>query len=84
MHKIAPKGWKLLGLGGYFAYMQHPFAESSADLGPRMVRDAGILCLPGTMFCPDTDPSGQRQLRIAFANLDAPGIGVLFDRLAQL
>lgn len=84
MHKIAPKGWKLLGLGGYFAYMQHPFAENSADLGPRMVRDAGILCLPGTMFCPDTDPSGQRQLRIAFANLDAPGIGVLFDRLAQL
>ncbi len=84
MPKLAPKGWKLLGLGGYFAYMQHPFAESSADLAQRMVRDAAVLCLPGTMFCPADDPSGQRHMRIAFANLDAPGIAVLFDRLAGL
>ena len=84
MPKLMPKGWDLLGLGGYFAYLHHPFGESSADLAPRMVRDAGILCLPGTMFTPADDTSGQRQLRIAFANLDADGIGVLFDRLAQL
>ncbi len=84
MSKLTAKGWELLGLGGYFAYMQHPFPLSSADLAPQMVRDAGVLCLPGTMFCPDTDASGQRQLRIAFANLDAAGIAVLFDRLALL
>ncbi|KAJ04806.1 aminotransferase [Sulfitobacter mediterraneus] len=84
MHKLEPLGWKLLGLGGYFAYMQHPFAESSADLAPRLVRDAGILTLPGTMFCPESDPSGASQLRIAFANLDADGIGELFDRLAAV
>jgi len=53
-------------------------------LAPQLVRDAGILCLPGTMFCPTDDPSGARQLRIAFANLDAAGIGILFDRLAAL
>ena len=84
MHKLEPLGWKLLGLGGYFAYMQNPFAESSGDLAPRLVRDAGILTLPGTMFCPESDPSGASQLRIAFANLDADGIGVLFDRLAAV
>lgn len=84
MPKLESAGWKLLGLGGYFAYLAHPFAESSADLAPRMVRDAGILCLPGTMFCPADDPSGARHLRIAFANLDAHGIGILFDRMAQL
>ena len=84
MPKLEPLGWKLLGLGGYFAYMQHPFAESSADLAPRLVRDAGILTLPGTMFCPESDPSGASQLRIAFANLDADGIAVLFDRLAAV
>lgn len=84
MPKLESKGWKLLGLGGYFAYLEHPFPESSGDLAPRMVRDAGILCLPGTMFCPPNDPSGARQLRIAFANLDADGIAVLFDRMAQL
>ena len=74
MPKLSNQGWQLLGLGGYFAYMAHPLAESSADLAPRMVREAGILCLPGTMFCPADDPSGTTQLRIAFANLDAIGI----------
>ncbi|AEI94392.1 MULTISPECIES: aminotransferase [Roseobacter] len=78
------QGWQLLGLGAYFAYFQHPFAESSADLAKRMVADSGILCLPGTMFTPDDDPTGARQLRIAFANLDADGIGVLFKRLAAI
>ncbi|MEM5521712.1 aminotransferase [Sulfitobacter sp. AS59] len=84
MPKLAAKGWKLLGLGGYFAYLEHPFEEPSDQLAQRMVREASILCLPGTMFCPQDDPSGARQLRIAFANLDADGIGVLFDRMAQL
>ncbi len=82
--KLATQGWQLLGLGGYFAYMQHPFSISSADLAPELVKDAGILCLPGTMFCPEVDPSGQKQLRIAFANLDAAGISTLFDRLAAV
>lgn len=81
---IEAQGWQLLGVGAYFAYMAHPFAESSADLAQRMVRDQSILCLPGTMFCPEEDPSGARQLRIAFANLDVAGIGVLFDRLGRL
>lgn len=78
------KGWSLLGLGAYFAYMEHPFAMSSAELAPRLVREAGILCLPGTMFWPENAPEGARQLRIAFANLDADGITTLFDRLESL
>jgi aspartate/methionine/tyrosine aminotransferase len=84
MPKLAAKGWTLLGLGGYFAYLEHPFEEASDQLAQRMVREASILCLPGTMFCPHGDQSGARQLRIAFANLDADGIAVLFDRMAQL
>ncbi|MCX8226261.1 MAG: aminotransferase class I/II-fold pyridoxal phosphate-dependent enzyme, partial [Sulfitobacter sp.] len=84
MPKLAAKGWTLLGLGGYFAYLEHPFEEASDQLAQRMVREASILCLPGTMFCPHGDQSGARHLRIAFANLDADGIAVLFDRMAQL
>jgi aspartate/methionine/tyrosine aminotransferase len=84
MPKLTAKGWKLLGLGGYFAYLEHPFEEPSDELAQRMVREASILCLPGTMFCPQDAPSGARQLRIAFANLDADGIGVLFDRMVQV
>ncbi|MFC6638428.1 aminotransferase [Sulfitobacter sp. JBTF-M27] len=84
MPKLKALGWQLRGLGGYFAYMQHPFSQSSADLGPQLVRDAGILCLPGTMFHPEGNAQGARELRIAFANLDASGISQLFDRLAAL
>ncbi|MFK7868310.1 MAG: aminotransferase [Roseobacter sp.] len=82
--RLAAKGWQLLGCGAYFAYMAHPFDESSAVLAPRMVRDAGVLCLPGTMFRPKSDPRGARELRIAFANLDVPGVGQLYARLEQL
>jgi hypothetical protein len=81
---LADKGWALLGLGAYFAYLQHPFAMSSADLAPLLVREAGILCLPGTMFWPQAAPEGATQLRIAFANLDAGGIALLYARLAAL
>ena len=84
MPALTAKGWDLLGLGGYFAYVAHPFPESSGELAQRMVRDAGVLTLPGTMFTPLGDTTGQRQLRLAFANLDVAGIGVLFDRLSQL
>ncbi|MBW4708011.1 aminotransferase [Roseobacter sp. YSTF-M11] len=79
--ELADRGWELLGLGAYFAYMAHPFDISSAELAPKLVRDQGILCLPGTMFCPEDDASGRSQLRIAFANLDARGIAALFERL---
>ncbi|WP_436399448.1 aminotransferase [Roseobacter sp. S98] len=81
---LAEKGWVLMGVGAYFAYMAHPFAESSATLAQRLVHEQGILCLPGTMFCPDDDPAGARQLRIAFANLDVPGIVGFYERLASV
>lgn len=79
---LAAKGWELKSAGAYFAYMKHPFDISSADLAPKLVSKAGILCLPGTMFCPTDDPTGAEHLRIAFANLDADGIATLYHRLA--
>jgi len=77
-------GWKLLGLGAYFAYVAHPFQGSSADLAPQLVRDASLLMLPGTMFRPASDPAGAREFRIAFANADRAGIHTLFTRLQNL
>ncbi|MEL6639889.1 MAG: aminotransferase [Pseudomonadota bacterium] len=82
--RLANKGWKLLGCGAYFAYLQHPFDMPSDDLAPALVKKAGVLALPGTMFMPDGDKAGARQLRIAFANIDRPGIKSLFDRLENL
>lgn len=74
-------GWRLKSSGAYFAWVEHPFAASSAELAPRMVREAGVLALPGTMFMPDDDPAGGRHFRLAFANVDAAGIAELARRL---
>jgi aspartate/methionine/tyrosine aminotransferase len=77
-------GWRLLGCGAYFAYVEHPFAETSPTLARAMVREAGVLMLPGTMFQPEEAQSiGARQFRIAFANVDRAGIATLFDRLGE-
>lgn len=81
---LVDKGWQLLGCGAYFAYLRHPFAMSSADLAPLLVKEAGVLLLPGTMFMPDDIPGGESQLRIAFANIDRAGITTLFNRLSSL
>ncbi len=75
-------GWELLGCGAFFAYVRHPYPIASPDLARRLVREAGVLLLPGTMFRPADDPAGARELRIAFANIDSAGIGRLIDRLA--
>ncbi|MEZ5888513.1 MAG: aminotransferase [Paracoccaceae bacterium] len=74
--------WRLLGCGAYFAYAEHPHPLSSPEMAKRLVAEAGVLMLPGTMFMPDEDPAGRRQFRIAFANVDASGIARLIDRLA--
>ena len=82
--QLEAKGWKLLGLGAYFAYVEHPYEMSSDELALQLVNEASILMLPGTMFTPDGDTTGPRQFRIAFANIDRAGIAQLFNRLAKL
>ena len=81
---LAAKGWKLLGCGAYFAYVAHPYAMASNELAKWLVREAGVLTLPGTMFKPADDPTGAGELRIAFANIDRAGINTLFERLVAL
>ena len=82
--RLAAKGWKLLGCGAYFAYVEHPFEMPSHALAPKLVQDIGVLLLPGTMFMPQDHPEAERQLRIAFANVDRAGIAALFERLETL
>jgi len=80
--------WQALGCGAYFAYVRHPFDERSDALCRRLVADAGLLLLPGTMFGPTREAGGsgraEATLRIAFANADRAGIATLFSRLADV
>ena len=75
-------GWRVKGCGAYFAWVEHPFDMASPDLARDLVRKAGVLLLPGTMFMPEGDPEGARHVRIAFANADRAGIAALMGRLA--
>lgn len=79
---LAEKGWKLLGCGAYFAYVEHPFAESSDIIAQKMLQQIGVLMLPGTMFTPDGAAEGQRQFRVAFANVNRAGIAEMIRRLS--
>lgn len=76
-------GWRLLGCGAYFAYVEHPFDMASDVLCKRLVTEASLLMLPGTMFQPEGSAAGRRQIRIAFANVDAGGIAEVIQRLAR-
>ncbi len=84
MPKLTARGWQLMGNGAYFAYLRHPFDMPSNVLAEKLVAEASVLVLPGTMFRPADDPSGARELRLAFANVNRAEIGTLFDRLAAL
>lgn len=77
-------GWRRLGVGAYFAYVEHPSPLPAPEFARALVREAGVLTLPGTMFMPADDPRGARQLRIAFANIDVAGIAALMARLSGL
>ncbi len=81
---LEERGWRLRGLGAYFAYVAHPFDMPSEALARALVAEAGILMLPATMFMPVGDPSGTRHLRIAFANIDRADIDEMFARLSAL
>jgi len=81
---LAAEGWRLLGCGAYFAYVEHPYALPSPQAAQRLVSAAGVLLLPGTMFMPEDRSEGQRQFRIAYANIDRAGVGELFARLAAV
>jgi len=74
--------WRILSAGAYFAWVAPPFALASDRLARRLLAEAGVLLLPGTMFMPAGDGTGT--LRIAFANADAAGIAELGRRLASI
>jgi aspartate/methionine/tyrosine aminotransferase len=75
-------GWRLLGCGAYFAYAEYDAELPSPVLARRLVTEASVLLLPGSMFTPSGSALGQRSVRIAFANVGATGLGTLAARLA--
>ncbi|PYG31868.1 aminotransferase [Pelagimonas varians] len=81
---LEAKGWQLQSVGAYFAWVTHPYLGTAEEMAPKLVREAGILMLPASMFMPKGDASGHRAYRIAFANVDQAGIAEFTRRLCAL
>jgi aspartate/methionine/tyrosine aminotransferase len=72
--------WRLVSIGAYFAYVEHPFAgERSTGVARRMADQENMLTIPGDMF----GAGQQRFLRIAFANVTDDRIPVVLERLER-
>ena len=73
-------GWRLDGIGAYFAWVTPPFDLPATETARRLLAKQALLVLPGSMFTPAETPT--RALRIAFANADAGGLAETVRRLA--
>lgn len=72
--------WRLVSIGAYFAYVEHPFAaQRSTDVCKRLADEENLLTIPGDMF-----GSGQeRFVRLAFANVADDTIPAVLERLER-
>ena len=57
--------YRVISAGAYFAYLQHPFDESSRDVVKRLIQQQEIISLPGSYFGQDQE----QFIRFAFANV---------------
>ena len=77
---LAPD-WRVESLGGYFAYLRHPFAGAkAADVARALASRHGLLVLPGSYF----GPGQEDHVRVAFANVDEAAIRDFGRRLAAV
>jgi aspartate/methionine/tyrosine aminotransferase len=72
--------WRLVSIGAYFAYVEHPFAgERSTAVCKRLADEENLLTIPGDMF----GAGQERFVRIAFANVSDDRIPTVLERLER-
>jgi aspartate/methionine/tyrosine aminotransferase len=72
--------WRLVSIGAYFAYVEHPFAgQPSTGVCKRLADQENLLTIPGDMF----GMGQERFLRLAFANVSDDKIPVVLERLER-
>jgi len=72
--------WRLVSLGAYFAYVEHPFPGTpSSQVSKRLADEESLLTIPGDMF----GAGQERFLRLAFANVTDDKIPIVLERLER-
>ncbi|HEY2611262.1 MAG TPA: aminotransferase [Reyranella sp.] len=72
--------WRLISLGAYFAYVEHPFnGQRSTEVSKRLADEENLLTIPGGMF----GAGQERFVRLAFANVADDKIPIVLERLER-
>lgn len=72
--------WRLVSIGAYFAYVEHPFAgQASTAVSKRLADEENLLTIPGDMF----GAGQERFIRLAFANVADDRIPTVLERLER-
>lgn len=72
--------FQLVASGAFFGWVRHPFpGRTGREVARRLVREAGILCLPGEVFGPELEG----YLRLAFGNIRAEEIPAAVERFRR-
>jgi aspartate/methionine/tyrosine aminotransferase len=72
--------WRMVSIGAYFAYVEHPFAgQRSTEVSKRLADEENLLTIPGDMF----GAGQERFVRIAFANVSDDRIPTVLQRLER-
>ena len=73
-----PGGFETVSLGGFFAWVRHPFPDRpTLDVVRELVLEHDTLVIPGTAFLPDD----RRMLRISAGRIDEAAAAALVGRL---
>jgi aspartate/methionine/tyrosine aminotransferase len=73
-----PGGFEVLAVGGFFAWMRHPFSERTTDEVTReLITRYDTLVISGTAFLPDD----RQAFRVSVGNLDREAITDFTERL---
>lgn len=73
-----PGGFEVVSLGGFFAWVRHPFPDrSTVDVVEDLLLTHDTLVIPGTAFLPDD----RRTMRVSVSNADRDAIATLAGRL---
>ncbi len=78
--------WKLLGIGGYFAYLGYTSTKDSVSIAKKLLYEHNVLTIPGDMFFPRAKNlfvKEKRSIRIALTNSTSEEINDLFERLKK-
>ncbi len=78
------ENWKIISSGAYFAYFSYEGKYSSMEVIEKLLQEASLLVLPGTMFGPKNYKELDSTFRVAYANIENAGIEELCNRFKQI